>query len=64
MRQEELMSSSTNKSIADREQSRSHHALDEERHATRSASGNGRNDEPDHRGRSVEKEVSRRAKKK
>ena len=54
------MSSSTNKSIADREQTRSHHHIDEERHAQPRQGGG----QPDQRGHRIEREVARRAKKK
>ena len=53
---EDFMSNSTNKSIADHEQTKSHHQIDEERHGTQ-------RQEPDERGRKVEKEVAKRAKK-
>ena len=52
------MSNSTNKSIADHEQTKSHHQIDEERHASRAP-----RPEPDERGRQIEKEVAKRAKK-
>lgn len=54
------MSSSTNKSIADREQTKSHHRIDEERHA---AARQGKAENAGDRGRKVEREVTRRAKK-
>lgn len=58
------MSSSTNKSIADREQARSHHSIDEERHGKYSIENDpGKRGEPDERGRKIEREVSKRAKK-
>jgi hypothetical protein len=53
------MAKSTNKSIADHEQTKSHHAIDEERHREAKTRGQ----EPDQRGRRVEREVARRAKK-
>ncbi|HEX2061215.1 MAG TPA: hypothetical protein VHK90_10775 [Thermoanaerobaculia bacterium] len=56
------MSNSTNKSIADGEQTRSHHRLDEERHGQRT--GDARSHQPDERGRHIEREVAKRAKKK
>ena len=60
------MSSSTNKSIADHEQTRSHHRIDEERHGTFSIEDEARKrlHQPDERGRNVEREVAKRAKKK
>ena len=56
------MSNSTRKSIADREQTKSHHRIDEERHAA-AREGRGKGERADERGRKVEREVSRRAKK-
>lgn len=56
------MSNSTNKAIADNEQTRSHHRLDEERHGTETRDA--QTHQPDERGRRIEREVAKRAKKK
>jgi len=59
------MSNSTNKSIADHEQTRSHHIVDEQRHATSTGDDETRKrlHQPDERGRKVEREVAKKAKK-
>lgn len=60
------MAKSTNKSIADHEQTKSHHFLDEERHREKGSLEDlerRRQHLPDERGRKIEREVSRRAKK-
>lgn len=56
------MSNSTNKSIADNEAARSHHLVDEKRLGRRSPDERDRQ-ENDERGRRVERDVAREAKK-